>query len=410
MHADAGTSGSTIFDWTLDLFETPHPTFRADRDVAVVEDTSTGRIVSTLFLIPQVWTYAGVSLDVGQPELIATHPDHRRRGLVRAQFDVIHEWSRAAGHVWQFISGIPWYYRQFGYTYALDLPPRPVMWLGRTAPPPVTDLSLRPATSADVGFLAATEAGATSGTSLGPRRGPDEFALELVRRPGGLLACEVLVIEPSTPGASPIGYVAHQRRLGDGLVSVRAFELQPGVSWLAPTAAVVAHLHHWVRAHPDGDGRGVRFALPAGHPALRCAATRLGGTPPGSYGLYVRIPDVVAFVRSITPVLEARLAASPAVGWTGDLRLDFYTGGLRLRFGEGRLSSVERWTPPADDDTAGRADASLAVEDFGHLLLGNRRLVDLERDTADCLLKSDAGALLLDVLFPPMPMSTWELC
>jgi hypothetical protein len=28
----------------------------------------------------------------------------------------------------------------------------------------------------------------------------------------------------------------------------------------------------------------------------------------------------------------------------------------------------------------------------------------------DCLLMTDTGALLLDVLFPPMPMSTWEYC
>lgn len=148
MHADVGLPGSTLVAWTHDLFESPHPTFRAERDVTVVEDTATGRIVSALFLIPQVWSYAGVSVKVGQPELIATHPGYRRRGLVRAQFDVIHEWSRAAGHLWQFISGIAWYYRQFGYAYALDLPPRPVLWLGEAAPPPATVFSLRAATSA----------------------------------------------------------------------------------------------------------------------------------------------------------------------------------------------------------------------------------------------------------------------
>ncbi len=123
MHADAGLPGSTLAEWTRDLFETPHPTFRVERDVTVVEDTASGRIVSALFLIPQVWSYAGVSIKAGQPELIATHPDYRRRGLVRAQFEVIHDWSRAGGQLWQFIAGIAWYYRQFGYAYAVDLPP-----------------------------------------------------------------------------------------------------------------------------------------------------------------------------------------------------------------------------------------------------------------------------------------------
>ena len=47
-------------------------------------------------------------------------------------------------------------------------------------------------------------------------------------------------------------------------------------------------------------------------------------------------------------------------------------------------------------------------DDFLQLLFGNRTIEELERTTADCLLSTDAGALLLDVLFPAMPTSTWE--
>jgi GNAT superfamily N-acetyltransferase len=408
MHADEGLPASMLAEWTRDLFELPHPTFRPDRDVTVVEDTAAGRIVSALFLIPQVWSYAGVPVKVGQPELVATHPDYRRRGLVRAQFDVIHDWSRAAGQLWQFISGIPGYYRQFGYSYALDLPPRPVLWLSAKAPPPSPGFTVRPATTADIEILAAIEAEAASGTVLGPRRGADGFALELARRRGSLVAAEVLVIQPATPEAVPIGYVAHQRPV-DGLVSVYAFELRRGTNWLAPTAAVLAYLHDWIRADPDGSGRGIRFSLPAGHPGLRCAATRLGRQARETYGLYVRVPDVVTVLRAVGPVLEARLAASPAIGWTGELRIDLYTSGILIRFDEGRIASIDRWSPP-DDDRESPADARLAIAEFLHLLLGNRGIDELERTAADCLLESDAGALLLDVLFPPMPVSTWECC
>ena len=219
----------------------------------------------------------------------------------------------------------------------------------------------------------------------------------------------MLVIESSTPEAAPLGYVAYQRRLGHGLVSVRALELRRGVPWLAPAAAVVAHLDRWVRDHPDGPGRGIRMALPEAHPAMRCIATRLGAGPPGSYGLYVRVPDVIALLRVVTPVLEARLAASPATGWTGDLHVGLYDDGLRLRFDAGRLGAIEQWMPPADG-SEGAADARLPKEAFLNLLFGNRPIGDVERTTADCLLETDTGALLLDVLFPVMPWSTWELC
>jgi hypothetical protein len=408
MHADVGTPASTLADWTRDLFETPHPTFRVERDVTVVEDTASGRIVSALFLIPQVWSYAGIPIATGQPELIATHPDYRRRGLVRAQFAEIHQRAAAQGQLWQFISGIPWYYRQFGYTYAADLPPRPILWLGETTPSPSTGFTLRPATPADVQFLAELEADATSGTMLEPLRGVEGFKLELSRRPGGLLACEILVIETTT-ATTPVGYIAHQRRLVDGLVSVRAFELRRGTDWLGPTAAVVAHLDQRVRGHADGPGRGVRFALPARHPAIRSASTRLGWGPPGSYGLYVRVPDVIAFLRAVAPVLEQRVSASPAVAWTGTLRIDMYQGGLQLRFDEGRLAAVDTMNGPTDD-RPGTVDARIRRDDLLHLLLGNRSIKQVEETTADCLVNTDIGALMLDVLFPAMPMSTWEYC
>jgi hypothetical protein len=407
MLADVDVPGPALWDWTRDLFELPHPTFRPERDITVVEDTATGRIVSALFLIPQVWSYSEVPVAVGQPELIATHPGYRRRGLVRAQFAVIHRWSRAAGHLWQVISGIPWYYRQFGYVYGIDLPARPVI-SSRPAPPPgPADLSLRPATPADVTFLASVEAQAASGIALGPVRGVEGFALELARRPGSLEACELLVIETRSPGVNPIGYVAHGRRLVDGLVSVRACELQPGESWLGPTAAMVAHLLDWVRVHPDGPGRGIRLALPDGHPVLACVATRLGNAPPRSYGLYVRAPDISAIARTISPVLEARVAASAAVGWTGELCVNLYTRGIRLTFVQGRLEHINSWKPLTDDDHRD-ADASMRVDEFIPLLLGSRSVDELQRTTADCEITSDAGYLLLNALFPAMPTSRWE--
>ena len=60
-------------------------------------------------------------VDVGRPEQVATHPDYRRRGLVRALFEAFHQRSAADGELLQAITGIEYFYRQFGYEYALDL-------------------------------------------------------------------------------------------------------------------------------------------------------------------------------------------------------------------------------------------------------------------------------------------------
>jgi predicted acetyltransferase len=66
------------------------------------------------------WEYGGIPFGVGRPEIVASDPGYRERGLVRAVFELLHARSAALGHMAQGITGIPYYYRQFGYEYALD--------------------------------------------------------------------------------------------------------------------------------------------------------------------------------------------------------------------------------------------------------------------------------------------------
>ena len=119
IHGDHGFS-EFVAQWTREFASPSHPTCGPD-NVTIVEDTTTGQIVSSMCLIPQTWTFDGMPFPVGRPEAVGTDPAYRRRGLVRAQFDVLHAKSDASGHLVQGITGIPWYYRQFDYEYAIDL-------------------------------------------------------------------------------------------------------------------------------------------------------------------------------------------------------------------------------------------------------------------------------------------------
>jgi predicted acetyltransferase len=97
-----------------------HPTVTFS-DCLYVEDTHSGEIVSSLCLIPQTWTYEGVPLHVGEVGLVGTYPDYRGRGLIRAQMDAIDRMLRAHGCLLSCIEGIPYFYKQFGYEYAIPL-------------------------------------------------------------------------------------------------------------------------------------------------------------------------------------------------------------------------------------------------------------------------------------------------
>src|SRR5512139_2588764 len=120
IHGENEADTQRVAAWTRDLLARPHPTLQPD-DFTIIEETATGRIVSSMNLIPQTWTYEGIEFGVGRPELVGTLPEYRNRGLVRAQFEVIHQWSAERGHWVQGITGIPYYYRLFGYEMALEL-------------------------------------------------------------------------------------------------------------------------------------------------------------------------------------------------------------------------------------------------------------------------------------------------
>ena len=145
-----------VATWTHDLLASPHPTLRPD-DFTIIEETAAGRIVSSMNLIPQTWTYEGVEFGVGRPELVGTLPEYRNRGLVRLQFEEIHKWSTERGHMVQGITGIPYYYRLFGYEMAFDLAGRrfgyepnvPKLKDGEDEP-----YHIRPATEGDLPFIA----------------------------------------------------------------------------------------------------------------------------------------------------------------------------------------------------------------------------------------------------------------
>ena len=85
------------------------------------EGPSEKQTIVLMNLISQIWAYEGVPFGVGRPELVGTLPEYRRRGLVREQFDLVHQWSAERGELVQVITGIPYYYRQFDYELALNL-------------------------------------------------------------------------------------------------------------------------------------------------------------------------------------------------------------------------------------------------------------------------------------------------
>jgi GNAT superfamily N-acetyltransferase len=392
--------------WTRDLMAGEHPTFDVG-DFTLVEDTNTGAIASSLCLISQRWSYGGIEFGVGRVELVGTHPDYRNRGLIRAQFEVLHQWSAERGEKMQAITGIPYFYRQFGYEMGLALgggrlgyaPNVPKLKKGEEEP-----YRVRLAEEPDLPFIAQMCGEAAERYLLTCVRDEALLRYELCGKSEKNLNRQCLCIV-ETAGGGPVGFLTHSSGLYHQTAACFFYELKPGASWLAVTPSVVRYLWATGEAYAEQEKKDLgafAFWLGTEHPVYQVMDDQLPRTR-APYAWYVRVPDLVGFLRHITPVLERRLAQSALVGHTGELKVSFYRSGRRLEFADGQLKAVEPWQPtPGEEGTAAFPDLT-----FLQLLLGYRTCEELHYAFPDCWTANDEAHALLEALFPKRASLVW---
>jgi hypothetical protein len=337
------------------------------------------RIVSSLCLMAHRFRFGGVELAVGRPEFVATVPDHRRHGLVRAQLDVVHEWSAARGDLLQLITGINYFYRRFGYEYALDYLHYFCLKPGLQVPAPARWLVL-PARAADLDDLRRLLQSAISPAELVA----DRDAVDWER---------LLDDDPSNPLRM---WVAVQRGAVHGMAAV-LMEGDDGPVRMADVAADTCDAVAALVAH-GAAGAGARpfwIADRPGTPVSAFLADR--GVPARKpIGVYARVPDPVALLDRLRPVLSDRLVESPHAGDQGELLVSLYNQGIRLSYEPGKVTAVE-WAPgvedPEDEGVVGVPPDLVAT-----LLLGRYGALELERRHDDVTLGN--SRTLMATLFP----------
>ncbi|KAK9761585.1 hypothetical protein K7432_013416 [Basidiobolus ranarum] len=102
----------------------PHPPTTIEHFV-VIENTRSNPganpIVAVTCLVKELCMYGSVPFIMGRPEIIGTHPDFRGRGFVHLMMEYINNLCDKENLLLDGITGIPFFYRQFGYEFALAL-------------------------------------------------------------------------------------------------------------------------------------------------------------------------------------------------------------------------------------------------------------------------------------------------
>ncbi|KAF9178076.1 hypothetical protein BGZ51_008115 [Haplosporangium sp. Z 767] len=384
--------------------------------------------------------YGSVRLQYGVPEVIATHPDYRNRGLVRRLLaELIHPASEERGDLIQFIHGIPHFYLQFGYTYALRTGERRTKMPSLDMVPKIasgeTELFvLREVTLDDIPYLVRMS------TPDKLHRDGTELGLLFDTAYWRYTIYDVYMTKQSIYDGSRQTRIIVDAKSGKdvgitvssflGLWQWDVFTLEEGVSFLDAVFPVLRAMIKMAKGRydcdPDSDNAHSMInhlinGLGPRHPASQILKPLL---EPEMFGrLYTRIPSYPCFITKVAPVLDERLAKSAMAGMTGTLCMDFFrkvegssSRGLEIKFEHGKIVAADDWIPltpqekmlearrriNGDLSTMKRKEysARFAPLSFTRLLTGEIDVDQMLEQYGENSVQDPESKLLLSILFP----------
>ncbi len=392
-----------------------HPSMRPD-DFTVVEDTrrTERQIVGCTGLLHHTWQYERIPFSVGRPEVIATYPEYRHQGLIRALFAMMHARSQAQGHHLQAITGIPYFYRLFDYEYALELWNTCTIDAGRLPEAihnPSGTYTLRDATLKDIPLI----------QKLYKEQRHKGMISQIVDERWWLH--QIQTWQHATP----------QQNINSHVQMIECTEMVKGYV-ITSAPQVKRYMQIWdLQLVDDGDLQEampailhelaasgaqeraslqqntsfneLRFMLGRTHLAFSMLDKMRKNIYQNQYAWYIRVADLPQFLAHIAPALDLRLADAGMGTFSGELKLDFYSSGLRLVFEHGHLKTTEAWQQQSGNYV--KADAGFPPNVFLQLLFGRRSLAELTYILPDVWVKDARVGSLLQILFPTKP--SWIL-
>jgi predicted N-acetyltransferase YhbS len=360
----------------LDLY----PPMTLDHMFAV---TCGDETVASLVLIPQIWVMDGVELKVAEMGCVATHPDHRGRGLQRTLNERFDEAAEAGGYDLCALAGIPFFYRQFGYEYSLDLDHKTTI--------PVSEL---PDTQPSLDSRSFIEADIPAAAEL-----LDSYhSRYMVHCPRTAPVWKMQHTTGVYNGEPYMGYTLHE-----GGVMQAYLRVQPrpkDKTLVLKEAGAVPRAHGqilaFLRRHCVESELETLISTLGYVDPLSELLVGLGAEQFRPYGWQVKIVDNVVLMEKMAPLLESRLAGTRFSGLSERLNLNFRRFSVDLVFESGKVAGVS-----LSNDCSDRA-IGLNPYVFPQLLLGYRSREELEHGYPDIRV-APCRKELVDTLFPKKP-------
>lgn len=356
----------------------------------IIENPETGGIVSTTCVMPWRVNFRGVSLEAAMPEMIVTRPSHRKMGLIRIQMNRLAETMKERKFDLGILWGIPYYYRQFGYSYAVEgmvtesiHPAKILSSIAVIGSEATEKLTLKKAGSEDIPVLKEYYENLVKPLDIHIERDAAQWTYMIRDTKMSVF----LAVRKET--GKPAGYIIKALESPTGNVYV----LENSIPNREDAAEVLGFLGKEC-------GGELRIRWPRSSTLVRIARD-LGSTNTLNTQWLFLIPDIPSFFSKLMPVFNARLAASALSADSATLIVNLFREVFKFTISEGKLNRVE--SIGFKDSSMGSDGGDLLIprDAFIRLLFGHNDLSELRDPWPDIVVKPEKRHLI-EVLFPKL--------
>jgi predicted acetyltransferase len=384
-----------------------HPKMNDDH-FFIVEDERNNQIAACLCLIPWEMNFDGVSLKAAMMEMVLSHPDYRRMGLVKKLIRKFQEEVVTCGFDLTLITGIPNYYRQFGYAYALDLAEGVKLGVERIRElermpedpgkgSPLAGISFRRVSVSDIPELHALRKESMKSLQVFFNR--DEaywrYLLEGARY-------DIRMLDDSTTGET-LGYAILKREGGilcvmeSGMRCDVENEIRDKDAAETRTKDAAKIL---LRCLINEVGQEIRiYAHP--HDKVRQVAMEWGAALLNNDQWLLKVEDQVALLTRLIPAFESRIDKSPMPGFTKEVIINQFRQAIGISIACGKITEIRSLGFVDSSMGADGGDLCIPADAFLRLLFGYRSLEQLWDAWPDTVVR-ESSRELLGILFPKM--------
>jgi predicted acetyltransferase len=345
-----------------------------------------GKMVSTLNLIPVAWSIGGIRLKVAEMGHVGTLPEFRGKGFIQRLVEEYHREVQKQGYDISVIEGIPYFYRQFGYEYALPLLEETRIRLDEI-PESKTNIRIRPFSEEDVPtakrllewsqrkfFVHSVRDGNVWKTQqkTGIASDPEPFEGYAAEEQGKMVAYFRIRENPK-----------EKELLLTEITEVDQLVAQAVLSFLRTCGN---------RRNLETLSANISYEEPFVKHLVSLGALKRVPT----YAWQIRITDYVRMFRKLKPLFERRLADSMYNRLTETLNFNFRVFTVQVAVKDGKIADIRKI------EGSERSPIGLNPLAFAQLLMGYKNRQELEETVPDVRI-AVSHRHLTDVLFPKMP-------